>query len=282
MQNHNILLTGIPRSGTTLCCALLNQLSDVLALIEPMDVAVFFDERRPDRWRQMIDEFFERSRASIRLEGNVMTQIVSEAGQDNTFSRQKNARGLRQSIIAPGEWRIDKPLSQNFTLLIKHPNAFTAMLEHLVDYVPCYAIIRNPLAVLASWNTLPIPLKDGHAPAAERVDGALTVALAAIDDRHERQLCLLSWYYQQYKRYLEERYILRYEEIIASRGRCLKRIVPRAEQLNSPLQDKNDNALYERRLMRILGQRLLQSEGCYWEFYSRSAVLELLEAIEHE
>ena len=38
MSGRNLLLTGVPRSGTTLCCHLLGQASDTVALFEPMHV----------------------------------------------------------------------------------------------------------------------------------------------------------------------------------------------------------------------------------------------------
>ena len=36
-QNGITLITGVPRSGTTLCCNLLNQCDNVVALHEPID-----------------------------------------------------------------------------------------------------------------------------------------------------------------------------------------------------------------------------------------------------
>ncbi len=36
MQHNNIILTGIPRSGTTLICYLLNKIPNTVALHEPM------------------------------------------------------------------------------------------------------------------------------------------------------------------------------------------------------------------------------------------------------
>lgn len=36
LRNHNLLLTGMPRSGTTLLCSLLNEMADTVALVEPI------------------------------------------------------------------------------------------------------------------------------------------------------------------------------------------------------------------------------------------------------
>lgn len=41
MNDNDIILTGVPRSGTTLACLLLSKLPDVVALNEPMRTARF-------------------------------------------------------------------------------------------------------------------------------------------------------------------------------------------------------------------------------------------------
>ena len=42
---RNVLVTGTPRSGTTLICSLVNKLPDTVALHEPMNVWEFADCR---------------------------------------------------------------------------------------------------------------------------------------------------------------------------------------------------------------------------------------------
>ena len=63
-----------------------------------------------------------------------------------------------------GEWgeiAIDKPLSARFTLLIKHNALFAALLPRLTESFPCLALVRNPLSVLASWQTVDLPVHPG-------------------------------------------------------------------------------------------------------------------------
>ncbi|MFZ4792421.1 MAG: hypothetical protein ACOYMW_16300 [Candidatus Competibacteraceae bacterium] len=123
--------------------------------------------------------------------------------------------------------------------------------------------------MLASWNTLPIPLRTGHAPAAEALDPDLTACLAESEDLYARQLRLLSWYYARYQRWLPAGQILRYEDLIASRGQTLACITPTARQLYEPLHSRNRNPLYDPELIVMLSARLRQSEGAYWNFYDR-------------
>jgi broad-specificity NMP kinase len=62
---RNVLITGTPRSGTTLVCSLLNKLPDIVALHEPMNVFDFVS-RSDDEIAHMIDKFCAESRKSLR------------------------------------------------------------------------------------------------------------------------------------------------------------------------------------------------------------------------
>ena len=57
-----ILLTGLPRSGTTLTCALLNECPGTVALAEPLRL-----ERHGDRDRALreINDFIEQARRQL-------------------------------------------------------------------------------------------------------------------------------------------------------------------------------------------------------------------------
>ena len=66
---------------------------------------------------------------------------------------------------------------------------------------------------------------------------------------------------------------------MGSGGKALSAITPTAKELDEPLSSQNLNAAYDRREMRELGTRLLQSDGAYWRFYARESVENLLEGI---
>lgn len=263
---QNILLTGIPRSGTTLSCTLLNQLPDVVALVEPMDVRGFTSDREPTEWLHIIEQFLTQTRVMLIKQGCAQGRVL-HGSHDNTFSAAPDASGLRQAHISPGVVHVDKPLTADFTLLIKHPNAFTAMLPTLTAHYPCFALIRNPVAVLASWNSVNIPLQQGHAPAAEAADPVLKKQLARISDTTERQLTLLDWYYRQYQQHLPAAHILRYEAVIQTQGQSLNIVTGRSIPAAAPLTSRNHNSLYDTELMAALRSRLIKRGGVFEDFY---------------
>jgi hypothetical protein len=279
-SKRNVLITGIPRSGTTLVCSLLNKLPDIVALHEPMDVWDFSKCRDAGALTDMIENFCSEARRSLQQHGFAVSKHVGGEIRDNAASDQIDRTGTRLRRTEHGEINIDKLLSENFTLAIKHPLAFTALLQPLSKHFECFAVIRNPLATLASWNSLDwLKVKKGHAPIAEKLDDGLARRLANESDSVERQIQILEWSYDRFAGFLSGQSVIKYEELIATRARELARFFPAAASLNEELVSKNLNRHYDRALMANLGQRLLRRDGPLWNFYSKADVEDLLSEI---
>ncbi len=225
---------------------------------------------------------FEEMRTSIYNQKTALSRQVKGQIPDNNFGEDKEKdSGLRKNLVSIGKVDIEKNLSPNFLLVIKEPGIFTAILENLSEHFLAYAVIRNPLSVLASWNTVPFHVTKGRTPVA-RLDITLAQGLAKLKDTTDRQIYILSWFYDKYKTCLPEPSILRYEDVIASGGKTLSAIHPQIHTLNEPLENKNLNKLYDRELMLVLEERLLNSEGAFWEFYSRESVEILLTGLKQK
>lgn len=276
----NVALTGIPRSGTTLTCYLLNKLPDTVALLEPMKVAEFYGMANHDLVVDHIERFFESTRDSILNRHVCVTKHFEGAIPDNPVASEPESDGRRKDITEKGIISIEKDLTSDFFLSVKHPSAFSAILKTLARRFRCYAQIRNPLSVLASWNSVRMNFAEGHAPAAERLDTGLAAALGGLENKYDRQLCLLSWFFDQYSATLPPESIIRYEDIVASGGRCLEIMNPAAKLLDEPLVSKNMNRFYDSTLMTDLSRKLLRSEGGYWRFYSKRNVEEIADGCE--
>ena len=276
MGGLNVVLTGVPRSGTTLVCHLLNKLPDTVALYEPMDPEAVAQAGEREAMCDAIERFFAETRESVRVRGIARSRQFGGRVPDNPADDVFGPEGLRASRMSSGEIRVDPALSERFVLVVKHNAMFTALMDTLRERFPCYAVVRNPLAALASWNTVAMPVQDGHAPAAERIDQELARTLGRLGDRTARQLHLLSWFCERYRRLLPRDRVLRYEDVLASRGRVLAAVAPGAARLDETMSSKNANPLYDPRVVADLGARLLRSEGAYWSFYSRESVGRLM------
>jgi hypothetical protein len=276
VSQNIILLTGLPRSGTNLTCTLLNKVPNTVALSEPMNVQVLCAAASFEAAANAIEEFGNAQRRSLLTCGRAVSKHRGGAIMDNFFSSTRADDGLRASVTEHGETYFDKALEHDFRLVLKHPAAFTALLPETVLRFPCFALLRNPMSVLASWNANRIPVRDGHAPAAERIDAELRARLDSVPDRIDRQIVLLGWFFRQFRRFLADWQLIRYEDLIHSGGAILSRVTPAAEGLNVSLQNRNRNPIYDWRTLDVVAERLLASEGDYWAYYTREDVRALL------
>ena len=194
----NIVLVGPARSGTTLACSLLNNevVHDVVALDEPFDRKDMQPLDKGQATRYFVDRF-SRFRSMILNKGEVVS-TVAENLLANHYSTACHG-GLRERVVVQGRLRTTKNLSDDFILVVKHTLPFTACLDELREYFSAVAVVRNPLAVLASWNTINASYVAGEIqPYACRMTDPLATYLKAVSDRYEKQVVLLAWHFEQY------------------------------------------------------------------------------------
>ena len=275
MNPHDIVLTGVPRSGTTLTCHLLNKLADTIALFEPIATRDLAEAGNSAAACAEVRRFFQEARTAAVEEGRIYSKHVQGEVPTNHVVRREG-KALRKGAFELSWIDVGKPLTKDFTLVIKHPSAFAALLDGLTVDFPSYAIVRNPIGVLGSWNSVEMAVRRGHAPAAERFAPELHAELKRIPDALDRQLHLLSWFFQRFRDCLPPERVLKYEDIVATQGKAIAVIQPAARNLEEPLQSRNRNPDYDQTNFEALAERLLASEGAYWHFYSREDVRRVL------
>jgi len=287
----DIILTGIPRAGTTLTCHLLNKVPNTVALHEPL---LWDDVRDPTDHRSVcdgIDGFLRQTRETCLASGTVITKHADGTVPDNPMGGYPRhaaavrrlgrllpggdrlvAWGLRRPRVRRGVIQIVKPLSPDFVLCIKHTGPFTAMLPELLRRHPCYAMVRHPVSVIASWSSIHFALRDGRLAEAERMRPELARRLALVPERIDRQIHLLSWFCSTFLTLLPPDRIIRYEDIVRTRGQSLGAVVPQASALDEPLESRNKNSLYDRDVMGRVAARLERDRGPIWDLYRRDSI----------
>jgi hypothetical protein len=298
--NRCVLLTGLPRGGTTIACELLNELPDVRALDEPMDVIGMIRGATGERVASAaggsrlaarsggsldaafihaeIERFAAEQRHSIIERGVAVTKHVDGRviGAKVSDRREDGGRGQRVRLVEIGEIPVGRPSSPGFTLAIKHPVAFTALLPTLLERFEVFAIVRNPLAVLASWESVPMAVREGRLGLPATVAPEIASRLDGIADRLERQLALLGWFYESYALALPRERVVRYEDVVASGGAALAPIAASAAALAATLESRNAASVYDREHMRAAGRLLLERAGAHRLYYSREEILEAM------
>lgn len=265
LTGRNIVLTGVPRGGTTLACKLLEGCVDTVALFEPMDVNALPPRDRPAAIAA-IGEFFDDVRARALRDGVVPSKQVDGLLPDNLFAGP-DAAGHRAMLATPGFIAPVPRPAPGFTLAIKQNAAFSALLPELASTFPVIAIIRHPLAVLASWNSIHLPVSQGRLPAGERLDPDLATELDAESDLLARQLCVLEWFFSRFERFLPTSQVLRYEEMIASGGGLLRACAGVHGGPVADLAERNTSRACDPDLVRRAADALLERGGSWQRWY---------------
>jgi hypothetical protein len=260
------LLTGVPRSGTTLCCYLLGQIPDVVALNESIRIAQIEDVSKSVDFTM---DFMRHNRRTLLKKGFAVSRATEDGFTDNNFA---SIEGKRKTLVQKQRVKVDKPLTKDLHLIVKHNAFFTMLMPAFQQNFPLYAIIRNPLSVLGSWNSLDIPVSRGEVRAAAKFAPQLQQSIDKIKDVHDRQLYILNWYFENYLD-LKQENIIRYEQVIATNGAALQLVEPKAAtHLSVDLNSKNKSNLYNRDTMKMLCERLLNMDNACWQFYDKKQV----------
>jgi hypothetical protein len=183
------LITGIPRSGTTLCCKLLNQRADVVALHEPIIIPKSFTKTEA---LHSIEDQIAQFEYSIE-QGLPFAHLDKGGLTTDNYVGLNLKNGLRQVSIRQGEVQLPALDKNSYSLIIKQNALFTAFIPALSLQFSMTCIVRNPVDVLLSWLTVDLPVNRGHIPAGERFDVKLKSSLQG-EECLSRQLIIYQWF----------------------------------------------------------------------------------------
>jgi hypothetical protein len=269
------LLAGLPRSGTSLCCCLADALPDTVALIQPL--ASRFDGFKPPQAAREVRRDLATLRQRLLAERRAPTVLVEGALGDNVVGDAKDDAGLRRKLGESKAVALTRTLSPNYTLFVKHNALFAALAPWLklaregtdgadLEY-RCVGLVRNPLAVLASWQTVALPIQEGRLPGGEPFAADLRRALASAPDVPRRQLAIVNWFFATYAAHFQPEDMLRYETLVETNGASLASLLARTPP-GRPLDSCNANAAYAGVAVEELADLLISDGGAWTEFYS--------------
>jgi hypothetical protein len=261
-SGRNVILTGIPRSGTTLCCKILLGVNNQIALNEPIAANYFKNTLAPVK---VVENAFKTYRKQLIKKQAVPVRTKAGLITDNAYSidGQIRKRVLERTLV-----NFDKNLDKDFTLILKHCAEFTLILNLLNKKFECFAIVRNPLSVLASWHSVDVPVSKGRVSKSEILNPKFHSQLEKIKILEDKQLFILNWYFKQFKQ-LPPQNIIKYEDIITTQGRALSIISDNETFSADELSNQNTNLLYDKKVMASYLKILLNcNDREFLDFYS--------------
>lgn len=218
----DILITGVPRSGTSLLTKLLSQQEDVLCFSEPRWLR---DIRHPKQTAEEFSVALKNKITSIREDikkGNPVIMTVKKGSHelpDNYFKRtdkgQKNFKETKEVFVEH---------SDKLTIVVKSNTLFTACLEELMkkrDW-KIYAMVRDPLYTLLSWRSLDIPVSRGEIKIGEVYSSDIR-RIVKEEDILKRQVLILNWFLNQFRMY--ECQQIKYEDFIDETKKIVSEIL---------------------------------------------------------
>ena len=250
-----------------MCCRLVGELPNAVALSEPIDSACFNDTLDARLAAQRIFAFVVKTRRRILDQGAAPSVLVDGRVDDQMVAADRGGP-VREPQGERGLLRIAKPLDSRFLLMVKHNALFAALLGELTPRLRCLALVRNPVAVLASWATVDLPVRRGRVPAAERFAPALRTALDREPDVLRRRVMVLDWFFSRYQSALRKDRILRYEDVVRDGAAELRQSLGVAAAVPAArLSNRNANALYKDVAAAPLLSALLAGDGAWRGFY---------------
>jgi hypothetical protein len=259
---RDVIVTGIPRSGTTLTAALIDGLPNTVCLNEPewQTGNRFKDPSDFVKW--LVGDFVKIRQNLLRGEPvQDRRAIKDQAAVTNYFSRHPESGKMKVNykfvdLVRPG-------LTPDFTLAIKHNGPYLALLKAIIDmrWFTIIAIVRHPVEVLYSWRTLEVPISRGEMPNATPYWPAMAELVKMPMDLLEKQVKMYDLMCKRIYNLRQHLHLLPYEELLKN-----------PELLNKYLKVPGEPArkLIEkpkRQIPEAEWQRIAQAVKTHGEFY---------------
>lgn len=227
-DGRHVLVTGVPRSGTTLAASLVGSLANAVCLNEPWDLVerALAPAARAGDAVERLDAALRSLRAEILRTQDVENKVALSGGPVTNYV----ARDARGRVSGLGFREVRAPVrvdGADFLLAVKHNAPFLALLPRIARDARFAVIgmVRDPVYTLLSWDALAVPdlpmqfpMARGRLPSAERFwpeVAAVGRSDAPVLERQARLLELLC------ARLLAEREriaLVRYEDLVAKPG----------------------------------------------------------------
>lgn len=204
----NILITGIPRAGTTLAAALLDAEPNTVCLNEPE-----WQHPHPSLDAEGFARAIEADFSEVRRKILAGIPVPDRRDADGKALTNYYDSGTNKNFVMHPLTRGNLPA--DFTLAMKHNGPYLAVLPELVR-LGCFdirAVIRRPLPVLRSWRRLALPISHGKMPNATAYWPEMKALTSAKMDLLEKQARMLELMFARILEYQSQVKLVRYEDI---------------------------------------------------------------------
>ncbi len=246
---RDLIITGVPRSGTTLVAALVDGLQESLCLSEPdWEHEALLEITDRSAYVAQIGRDFDMVRETILAGGSVTDRRSRDGSPVTNYFRLQKVNLLNRFRFQLTEWGFRKVpvsrlhLSPDFMLGIKQNEPFAAVLPELTaePRFRVLAVVRHPVPTLLSWraiNIIPmlnrriLPDLQTFWPEALEIQVGPTDVL-------EKQARILNLLLDRFLQYRDRLMLVRYEDLISNQELICSLL---GRPLMRPVAVKNSN-----------------------------------------
>ena len=268
MRTNN-LITGIPRSGTSLVSSLVAKNPDTLVFSEPSwlkeireltsDSSQFSNQLVKDI-TQIRNSILNGKPVGIKLN-------KSETGiPSNYFQRSPDGEIIHNKTDTETIFPIN---TAHKNIFIKANAQFTACLNSLIatKQFKIVCIVRNPVSAIMSWRSLQIPVSFGNMKIAEKYSPDFSEFINDAANLLDKQIMIADWFFKQYSIYLNHVTLIKYEDLILNAQNELSKFLPDTSLQLPKLKSANHNPHYNLDEADFVKERMIKLGHYYKHFY---------------
>ncbi len=205
-MSKNLVITGIPRSGTSYVCALLNGIENTVLVNEPVEALQYLHNSSP----HTLAEYYAHTRESILKGAPIQNKIIN-----GKFIEDTNDNDVRCDYI---------PVVKDASFIFGSKNTFVYLvcLEKIRKQMPdavILACVRHPYDVIASWKRVVFPHLKNANPAffidyASDQEGESLLRIGSVREIEIRYALMWDYLAQCIIRKIDDLVLLKYEEFV--------------------------------------------------------------------
>ncbi|TDR23774.1 hypothetical protein [Marinicella litoralis] len=264
-NNKNWLLTGIPRSGSTLALKLIADNQQVVGLDEPG----WLKEIRQQADVGLIADSLLQKMADLRAQVKMGEPVSMNFGQGTDSLTDNHFARTEQGIIKTKQSQKVKLAASTCDKIwiVKSNVFFTALLNQLLKskHFQLLVTVRDPIAVIKSWRSLDFSLSKGRSMIAEKFDPSSVVG-------HEnegvlvKQVLLLDWMFKKYYENINDISVFKYEDLVENPSIIGEQLNIRSVNKDMSLASRNNNAFYDHSESKEI-ETCIRKYGRYYQYF---------------
>lgn len=266
-KNH--IITGIPRSGTSLVSSLIAESINAVVFSEPEWLKLIRQScHNSKEFTHGLINHISLLRSEIKHDKPINLKINKETQKTISNYYKRDSQGNVTSIKKEESVVLGKNYaSQPF--YIKSNAQFTACLEDLIKVkaFKIYCIIRNPVSCIMSWRSLNIPVSKGNMKIAENYSDSFLEFTSGSTNLLHKQVLIVDWFFHEYKKHANHVEIIKYEDLLENTDNIISNITSSDSKIDTKLKSANKNQHYDHSEKGIIEEYLAKYCHHYKDFY---------------